>query len=132
MTKFKSESNKTGKVVSIPAPLSGFATTAFRFHAVTPASAPTSRRVAANLRSAAFAAFVRQAAKNCAAISHRFTASLGRRARSHPLLDAASHWPMGDPPSRHALVWLPFSRTTVLSLPADGPDADRQLQTGND
>ena len=24
----------------------------------------------------------------------------------------------------HALVWLPFNGTTVMGLPADGPDAD--------
>jgi hypothetical protein len=43
--------------------------------------------------------------------------------------------PMGPPLSPgHALVWLPFSGTTVMAwgLLADGPDADRQLQTGND
>ncbi len=42
------------------------------------------------------------------------------------LLDAASHdpagRPMGAPPSHHALVWLPFSGTTVMGLPAEGPD----------
>ena len=34
--------------------------------------------------------------------------------------------------SRHALVWLPYGGTTVIDLPVDGPDADRQLQTDND
>ncbi len=35
--------------------------------------------------------------------------------------------PMGAPPSRCALVLLPFCGTTVTGLPADGPDAGRQL-----
>jgi hypothetical protein len=47
-------------------------------------------------------------------------------------------WPVDDwvrginAPSRHSLVWIPFSRTTVMGLPADGPDTGHQLQTGND